>query len=580
VNCRVANGTRNFVEQPAMTPAAGRRGHQRRHRARAAPRAAGYQRDRLRRDGHRQHVGGRLRDEPPDRPAAGSLHWPRHGLDDAGVARKRDILARALARHPDATDPLDVLATFGGFEIAAMTGAYLAAAASRMVILVDGFIASAALLVAARIDPERAAVLRVLALLARAGPPRAAGRIQAEPLLALDLRLGEGTGAALAWPLVASAVAFLREMATFSGAGVSNASAEARRPWPTNSASSSPPSATSRACRCRAAGGWVGFEPHYLNAARATSRWWACWLALRGAGDMGRVSLWSPSVAIVLGMAATLLLTGAFHEDGLADCVDAFGGGYRREDVLAIMHDSRVGAFGAIAIVVALLLKWQLLVSVAESGGAMVLLAVLVAAHGASRAMAITFLATHDYVRAEGKAKPVAQRLAGVGLVFALACGVCRCCGCRRYSRAWRFWCWLCCVPRWVRTSCAASAAIPATASAWRSSLPNCRSTWWRRHGSGPDPACQPDVAPGICYGARPETGAAGQSGAGADRTLARRFAALTSGDESGGACDGDRGATVRACRDASPRNRAPAARAGFRRVGRQGVERDSARCA
>ena len=171
--------------------------------------------------------------------------------------------------------------------------------------------------------------------------------------------------------------------------------------------------------------GWVGFAPHYLNAA-------ARYFALVGLliGACGAVvtwaawQFWSPSVAIVLGMAATLLLTGAFHEDGLADCVDAFGGGYRREDVLTIMHDSRVGAFGAIAIVVALLLKWQLLVSVEDIGGVGLMLAVLVAAHGASRAMAITFLATHDYVRAEGKSKPVAQRLAGRGLIFALACGV------------------------------------------------------------------------------------------------------------------------------------------------------------
>ncbi|RZT41296.1 adenosylcobinamide-GDP ribazoletransferase [Cupriavidus agavae] len=171
--------------------------------------------------------------------------------------------------------------------------------------------------------------------------------------------------------------------------------------------------------------GWVGFEPHYLNAA---ARYFALVGLLVGAVaalvTWGAWQLWTPSVAIVLGMAATLLLTGAFHEDGLADCVDAFGGGYRREDVLAIMHDSRVGAFGAIAIVVALLLKWQLLVAVGEAGGLALLLATLVAAHGASRAMAITFLATHEYVRPEGKAKPVAQRLAGAGLLFALACGV------------------------------------------------------------------------------------------------------------------------------------------------------------
>ncbi|GAA0829233.1 adenosylcobinamide-GDP ribazoletransferase [Cupriavidus pauculus] len=170
---------------------------------------------------------------------------------------------------------------------------------------------------------------------------------------------------------------------------------------------------------------WVGFEPHYLNAA---ARYFALVGLLVGAAGAlatwAAWQVWSPPVAVVLGMAATLLLTGAFHEDGLADCVDAFGGGYRREDVLAIMHDSRVGAFGAIAIVIALLLKWQLLVSIGEAQGVEALLAVLIAAHGASRAMAITFLATHDYVRPEGKAKPVAQRLAGPGLLLALACGV------------------------------------------------------------------------------------------------------------------------------------------------------------
>jgi len=171
--------------------------------------------------------------------------------------------------------------------------------------------------------------------------------------------------------------------------------------------------------------GWVGFAPHYLNAAARYFPLVGLLVGLVAAlVTWGAWQLWTPSVAIVLGMAATLLLTGAFHEDGLADCVDAFGGGYRTEDVLRIMHDSRVGAFGAIAIVVALLLKWQLLVAVGEGGGIVRLLAVLIVAHGASRAMAITFLATHEYVRPEGKAKPVAQRLAGKGLVFALACGV------------------------------------------------------------------------------------------------------------------------------------------------------------
>ncbi|MEM5427449.1 adenosylcobinamide-GDP ribazoletransferase [Cupriavidus oxalaticus] len=170
---------------------------------------------------------------------------------------------------------------------------------------------------------------------------------------------------------------------------------------------------------------WVGFEPHYLHVA---ARYFPLvGLLVGGAGALvtwGALQWWPIGVAVLLGMAATLLLTGAFHEDGLADCVDAFGGAWQREDVLRIMHDSRVGAFGAIALVMALLLKWQLLVAIGTQGGPAILLAVLVAAHAASRAMAVSYLATLQYVRAEGKAKPVAQRLAGAGLAFALLCGL------------------------------------------------------------------------------------------------------------------------------------------------------------
>jgi adenosylcobinamide-GDP ribazoletransferase len=168
---------------------------------------------------------------------------------------------------------------------------------------------------------------------------------------------------------------------------------------------------------------WVGFEPHYLHhAARYFPLIGVLVGAVGGALTWAALSWWPAGVAVPLGMVATLVLTGAFHEDGLADCVDAFGGAYTREDVLRIMHDSRVGAFGAISLVVSLLLKWQLLVTM--SVRPLVLVAVIVAAHAASRAMAVTYLATLDYVRPEGKAKPVAQRLGGVGLALALLCGV------------------------------------------------------------------------------------------------------------------------------------------------------------
>jgi nicotinate-nucleotide--dimethylbenzimidazole phosphoribosyltransferase len=144
------------------------------------------------------------------------------GLDDAGLAKKREILAAALARHPHSDDPLDVLATFGGFEIAMIAGACLAAAQARMTILIDGFIATAALLVAAAFAPAVREYCVFAHASNEAGHRRMLAHLQAEPLLALDLRLGEGTGAALAVPLVRAAVAFINQMASFEAAGVDN----------------------------------------------------------------------------------------------------------------------------------------------------------------------------------------------------------------------------------------------------------------------------------------------------------------------------------------------------------------------
>jgi nicotinate-nucleotide--dimethylbenzimidazole phosphoribosyltransferase len=143
------------------------------------------------------------------------------GLDDAALARKTTILGAVLARHADAVTPLQALAAFGGFEIAMMTGAVLQAALERRVIVVDGFIASSAVLVAAQLQP---AVLERCVFAHQSG--EAAHRLmltalQAEPLLNLGLRLGEGSGAALAWPLLQSACNLLAEMASFASAGVS-----------------------------------------------------------------------------------------------------------------------------------------------------------------------------------------------------------------------------------------------------------------------------------------------------------------------------------------------------------------------
>ena len=144
------------------------------------------------------------------------------GLDAEGIARKTAVLREALAANAGATGPLAALAALGGFEIATMVGSVLQAASERRVVVVDGFIASAAVLVASRIAPP---VLQRCVFAHRSGERGHARLLQllgAEPLVDLGLRVGEGSGAALAWPLLVSACAILNEMASFESAGVSD----------------------------------------------------------------------------------------------------------------------------------------------------------------------------------------------------------------------------------------------------------------------------------------------------------------------------------------------------------------------
>ena len=146
------------------------------------------------------------------------------GLDAAGIERKRAVLQQALDANAGATSPLDALAALGGYEVATLVGAVLQAAAERRVIVVDGFITSAAVLVASRIAPQ---VLQRCVFAHRSGERGHSlmlEQMQAEPLLDLGLRLGEGSGAALAWPLLQSACTMLNEMASFESAGVSTKS--------------------------------------------------------------------------------------------------------------------------------------------------------------------------------------------------------------------------------------------------------------------------------------------------------------------------------------------------------------------
>jgi nicotinate-nucleotide--dimethylbenzimidazole phosphoribosyltransferase len=222
VDIPVAAGTRNFAEQPAMTRdqalAAMRAGAGRvRHHAALGTNVIGFGEMGIANTSAAACLMSRLCGVPIDECVGRGT-----GLDNAGLAKKRNVLASALARHAPGAEPIDVLATFGGFEIAMMAGAYLAAAEAHMTILVDGFIATSALLVADALAPNVREYCVFAHASNEAGHRRMLDHFGAIPLLSLDLRLGEGTGAALAVPLLRAAVAFLNEMASFESAGVAD----------------------------------------------------------------------------------------------------------------------------------------------------------------------------------------------------------------------------------------------------------------------------------------------------------------------------------------------------------------------
>ncbi|MFD1467001.1 nicotinate-nucleotide--dimethylbenzimidazole phosphoribosyltransferase [Hymenobacter caeli] len=220
---KIAEGTQNFAEGPAMTAA---------QCADALARGARLADERHAAGGNVLGVGEMgigntsaaavLMHVLTNRPLAACVGRGT-GLDATGLARKLAVLTQAVGAHPglDAADPLAVLATFGGFEIAQMAGALLRAAERRMLLLIDGFIASAALLVAARLAPEILAYCVFCHESDEQGHRLLLAELGGRPLLRLGLRLGEGTGCALAYPLVQAAVGFLNEMASFESAGVS-----------------------------------------------------------------------------------------------------------------------------------------------------------------------------------------------------------------------------------------------------------------------------------------------------------------------------------------------------------------------
>ena len=147
------------------------------------------------------------------------------GVDDRGLAVKQRVVEAALALHaPLLANPRSALAAVGGLEIAAIAGAAIEAARRRRVVIVDGFISTVAALAAVRLEPAARGALFFGHRSAESGHGLALEALGGEPLLDLGMRLGEGTGSALAFPILQAAAAILREMATFASAGVSGKS--------------------------------------------------------------------------------------------------------------------------------------------------------------------------------------------------------------------------------------------------------------------------------------------------------------------------------------------------------------------
>ena len=222
VDAKIASGTRNYVEEPAMTAA----------QCEAAMRRGAQIVEALATDGcntigfGEMGIGNTSSASLITHCLAGvplaDCVGRGTGLDDAGLQRKRDLLAKAVARAGEPREPLTVLAEFGGFEIAMMAGAMLAAARLRMLVLVDGFIVGSAALVASRLAPHFTEYCIFCHHSVEPGHRAQLSAMNADPLIDLRLRLGEGTGAALAYPLVLAAVNFLNEMASFESAGVAD----------------------------------------------------------------------------------------------------------------------------------------------------------------------------------------------------------------------------------------------------------------------------------------------------------------------------------------------------------------------
>ena len=215
---RIAGGTRNFALEPAMTveqcDRALRAGHE--LGVNVATDAAAFGEMGIANTSSATLIAQKLTGAGLD-----ALIGRGTGLDDKGLAHKHAVLERASKRTAERLDARDALSEYGGFEIVMMAGAMIGAARGGAVVLVDGFIASAASLAAVGIAPALRDYLVFAHRSAEQGHRTVLDSLDARPLLDFDMRLGEGTGALIAWPILKCAAAMMSDMASFESAGVS-----------------------------------------------------------------------------------------------------------------------------------------------------------------------------------------------------------------------------------------------------------------------------------------------------------------------------------------------------------------------
>ncbi len=172
---------------------------------------------------------------------------------------------------------------------------------------------------------------------------------------------------------------------------------------------------------------WVGHGPQQLNQAARYFPLTGIVVGLLCSVVLMTAALVLPlELAVGLSMVAGILITGAFHEDGLSDFADGLGGGFTRDKALAIMKDSRVGAYGAISLILVLLLKYQALTALCGSHSLLFASCALIAAHSFSRLMAASLMLTQSYIRDDdsARAKPAAQQISPASFIIALLTGI------------------------------------------------------------------------------------------------------------------------------------------------------------